>query len=268
VQGKVDLNAANSGLTGAMADKATFGDVFKQVREHLDDGTAVIPETEKMQDVLKAFNGDVNALQNHLAKNLPEGWLIKPVDESLGDVASFVSNKTDLKDSRWQDIAKNPNRFILQQKIPIKNEYRVHTVQGVPFASTHRRLPEGKIRDAWNRMSSSLGIGEGGFAHMPVTGDRRQALEDFVSKVNKPLTSHYDNAPLHQAFDVAELPDGTFRLIESNPTPGTFNNPLISRKLQESVTGRMHQDKALLGAAGLGTGLGVGTAALSSTQNE
>ena len=263
VEGKVDINAPVQGVAPALADKASFGRLFEQVQEQLPEGVKAIPTTQPMDAVLGHFKHP-EPMQAHLKETLPGGWLIKPTDESLGDVSSFVNESTPLTDARWNHVMKNPGGFILQEKIPLKNEYRVHTVQGEPFTATHRRLPEGGMRNAWNKITKALGAGEGGFANMPVTGDKRQALQDYVAQVNKPLHPMYGDAPMHQAFDVGELDDGTFRLIESNPTPGTYNNPATSRKLQEMVTGRMHQDKAGLGAAAAGLGLGVGAGELSS----
>lgn len=270
VEGTVDINAPRQGLATALADKGGFADLFKQVQPQLDESIQAIPATEKMPDVLRAFGGDVEAMRKHLGASLPEGYLVKPTDESLGDVASFINETTDPRSRQFQEVLKNPNRFILQEKIPLKNEYRVHTVQGVPFTATHRRMPPGKIRDFYNSISKRMGLGEGGFAHMPVTGSRRKDLQDFVSKVNAPLGEVYKDAPMHQAFDVAELADGSFRLIESNPTPGTFNNPLLSRKMQEMVTGRMHKDKAIplaaLGGTAVGAGAGMASSALRSKE--
>lgn len=261
VEGAVNLN--DPSLAGAMSNKKTFSDIMKQVQEKTD--RTFIPNTEGMGDVLKAFENNPERMSRHLKDALPEGWIIKPTDESLGSLESFVSESTDFADPRWRQIMQNPESFILQEKVPIQQEYRVHTINGVPFTATHRRLPPGRVRDMWNAVSKKIGIGEGGFAHLPAMGKTRKDLMQFVTDANLPLQEAYKDAPLHQAFDVAQLSDGTFRLIESNPTPGTFNNPLTSRKLQEMATGRMHKDKAMLGAAGLGglgaaAGYGVGEA--------
>lgn len=263
VEGKVNLNAPNQGLAPALADKGGFGKLFSQVQEQLPEGTTAIPATSSMDAVLAHFKHP-EPMSQHLKDALPGGWLIKPTDESLGDVNSFINEATPFTDKRWQNVMKNPGGFVLQEKVPMTNEYRVHSVQGVPFTATHRRMPEGKGRDLWNKVTGAMGGGAGGMAHIPVTGDKRQALMDYVSTVNKPLQAAYGDAPMHQAFDVAELGDGGFRLLESNPTPGTFNNPMTSRALQEQVTGRMHQDKAGLGALVAGLGLGAGTGEASS----
>jgi len=263
VEGKVNLNEPNKGLATALADKGGFGKLFSQVQEHLPEGTTAIPATSRMDAVLGHF-GQPGPMAEHLEQSLPGGWLIKPTDESLGDVTSFINETTPHTDKRWKNVMQSPASFVLQEKIPMTNEYRVHSVQGVPFTATHRRLPEGKGRELWNKMTTSLGIGAGGMAQIPVSGDKRKALMDYVATVNKPLQSAYGDAPMHQAFDVAELADGGFRLIESNPTPGTYSNPLTSRALQEQVTGRLHQDKAGLGALVAGLGLGAGTGEVSS----
>ena len=57
---------------------------------------------------------------------------------------------------------------------------------------------------------------------------------------------------LHSAYDVAKLKDGTYKLIESNPTPGTLMNPIVNRKLNRMVTGRWGKEVAALGGIGAG----------------
>lgn len=267
VEGKVMLNAPEDGLSAALADKGGFGQLFQQVQEKLPEGVQAIPTTSSMAEMLQRFREPEKAVA-HFKERHPGGWLIKPTDESLGDVSSFINESTPLTDQRWKNVQRNPGGFILQEKLPMTNEYRVHTVQGVPFTATHRRMEAGKMRDMWNKVTGSMGGGAGGMAHIPVTGDKRKALMEYVQTVNKPLQDAYKEAPMHQAFDVAELADGGFRMLESNPTPGTFNNPLTSRALQEQVTGRMHKDKAGLAAGALGIGTGIGAGAAASRMND
>lgn len=129
-------------------------------------------------------------------------------------------------------------------------------------ALTYRRMPEGVVRDAWNAVSERLGAGEGGFAHLPVAGDKRRQLQDFV---RQSLEGLHEKGPvgktehLHQALDVAELPDGTFKLIESNPVPGTMMNPIVSRKMRNLATGRRGLPEALAGGLGAGGATGGAT---------
>lgn len=255
VEGAVDINAPSQGLTSALSDKDSFSKILKQIEEQ-NPGTKIAPATENLGDVIKAFDGDLDKMTAHLKGALPEGWLIKPKDESLGNVSSFISDQTPLTGSKWLEAQKNPQKFILQEKLPIKQEYRVHALQGKPFTATRRRLPEGKLRNAFDTVSRKMGIGEGGFGHIPIMGKKRKALNDFVERTNLPMQEAYRGAPTHQAFDIAELPDGSFRYIESNPTPGTTTNPFVSRKLQELASGRMHKDKAVAGATGIGAATG------------
>jgi len=273
VKGKIDINAPKDHLVTALADKGSFAKIFQDV-ENTPGMGAVIPSTVPLADMKAGVKGDYEYMRRYLKDTMSaDGWIIKPTDESLGSLEGFINQNTNPHSAQVQQAWDKPKNYILQEKLPFDAEYRVHTMQGVPFASTHRRAPPGKFRDAWNRISKSMGIGEGGFAHVPVQGEEAQRLHDFISKVNEPLHFNYGQAPVHQAFDVGRMPDGSFRLIESNPTPGTFNNPGISRKLQEAVTGRMHPDKALAGAALIGAGggaagYGVGTGIDAATQEK
>ena len=127
-------------------------------------------------------------------------------------------------------------------------------VNNVPFTATHRQMPNSVLRNLWNRVA-----GGGGGAFVPVAGDERTRLMQFA----RDATKHIGETPkgtnilgdvenVHHALDIARLPDGTFKVIESNPTPGTLMNPLTARKLQKQVTGRWGNDVAA--AVGLGAG--------------
>lgn len=268
VQGKVNINDVREKLTPAFGDKGSFAELMGQIQHKLPKGTQAIPQTEHLRDALRSFDHKPELLHKHLSAKHPGGFLVKPTDESLGDVKSFINEGTPFTDKRWRHALENPTNFIVQEKIPLKNEYRVHTMQGVPFTATHRRAPEGKFREKWDALSKHLGIGTGGFAHIPVNTDMKGKLHDYVSTVNKPLQELYQKAPLHQAFDVGELADGSFRLIESNTTPGTLMSPTVSRKLQEMVTGRRHKDYATAGAAGMAVGTGLTGSEISSRLRE
>ena len=57
---------------------------------------------------------------------------------------------------------------------------------------------------------------------------------------------------MHVAWDVGRASDGSLKLIEGNPSPGTLVNPIVSQKLRRQVTGRWSPEVA--GLAGLGVG--------------
>ena len=86
VEGNITLNAPEHGLAPAMADKGSFANVFNQVQEQLPEGVQAIPKTRAMGEALAESRGDIDQLRRRSTDAMPEGFLIKPTDESLGDV--------------------------------------------------------------------------------------------------------------------------------------------------------------------------------------
>lgn len=252
ISGHVDINKPG-GAAQYFDDKKLFADLMQANAP-----AGSVPKTRHLPELhQRDWERTRQALNEEFGEN---NWLLKPREGSLGNVKDFPTAEFPGEHREVQNAMKYPQAFIAQEKIPIQSEYRVHTVNGVPVTATHRRAPEGGFRDWWNRTSERLGLGNGGFAHVPVRGDERDALYKFVNDVHAPFHASpefYAENPLHIAYDVARLPDGTFRLIEGNPTPGTLNNPMISRAVTQAMTGRKAQDVAALQAAGIGAGAGL-----------
>lgn len=252
-RGMGDVNIGQGGLTSAMHDKYIFDRVM---REGVGAGPGLkgaLPDTELLAEALKRTGGNPAKLK----EMFPEGFFIKAREGSMGR-----GIYTSLEDKGVREALQNPNRFIIQRKMPIQQEYRVHTLEGQPFASTHRWIPHEGIRKVWNRL-----MGGGGGAFLPATGKTRRELEDFVQQATKhlrteggkPLASAGES--MHAAYDVAKLKDGTYKLIEANPVPGTLMNPIIAQRLQRQAMGRWSRPVAAAGGLGLAVPAGVGVSA-------
>lgn len=244
--GDININAGN--ITDALQDKAVFDRVM---REGVGAGPGMassLPNTMRLDEALKRVGGDPKRL-----KEIYPDFMLKARSESMGR-GIFKS----LDDPGVNEAIQNPSQFIFQEKMPIKNEFRVHTIDNEPFTATHRFMPNKTLRGLWNRVA-----GGGGGAFVPLVGKRRRALHDFIRQ----STAHLKPADgkslsdvgesMHVAWDVAELPDGTFKLIEANPVPGTMMNPGIAQKLQKQITGRWSRPVAALGGTALAGTSGV-----------
>lgn len=250
--GAVTINAGV--LPGALDDKHTFS----QVMQHGTGGGAGLEGAIPKTDLLKQRLREVP--HEHLSKAYPTGYVIKPRTGSMSKAENLLTEATPADDPRLREALRNPGEFIIQEKIPIQKEFRVHLVNNVPFTASHRELPHEGLRSLWNKH-----MGGGGGAFVPVMGEERQRLMDFARNSTKHIGQTEggnlmgQSEHLHHALDIARLPDGSFKVIESNPTPGTLMNPIVSRKLQHMVTGRVPKDVAALG--GLGAAAGTGLAA-------
>ena len=246
----------NADLANAMDNKVTFDKIMNQGvgfgPSQVANPTA--KNTDYLHGALKDVGGDINRLK----AKYPE-FIMKPATGSLGQVENLVTSadhpmfQKALKD---EGMARN---MLIQEKLPIDKEFRVHTLNGVPFSSMNRRIENSTLRKAWEKLTGS----SGGGAFIPTIGKERQALNQFVSDAHKHIQPAFEQGHnLHSAYDVAKLQDGTYRMIESNPTPGTLMNPIINRKLQRMATGRWGKDVATLGALSAGAATSAGIANL------
>jgi len=244
--GDIDINSGN--IVDALFDKLTFDKVMRTGVGTGPGMASALPNTMRLDEALKRVGGDPKRL-----KEIFPDFMLKARNESMGR-GIFKS----LDDPGVNEAIQNPSQFIFQEKIPIKNEYRVHTLDNEPFTATHRFMPNKILRDMWNRVA-----GGGGGAFVPLMGKRRRELHDFIRK----STAHLKPADgkslsdvgesMHVAWDVAELPDGTFKLIEANPIPGTLMNPIVGRKLRRQVMGNWSRPISALGGAALAAPTGL-----------
>jgi hypothetical protein len=241
-KGGGDLNLNTGGVVNAMQDKLTFDSIMREGVGAGPGRANSLPNTMPLADALKRVGGDPSRL-----KEIYPEFMLKAREGSMGQ---GIYSSLDAPGAR--NALQNPNHFIFQEKMPIKNEYRVHTLDNEPFTASHRFIPNKTLRNMWDKLP-----GVGGGAFVPLVGKRRKALHDFIRE----STAHLKPAngaslsdvgeSMHVAWDVAELPDGTFRLIEANPVPGTLMNPAIAQKFQKKLTGRWSRPVAALGGTAL-----------------
>jgi hypothetical protein len=247
-KGGGDININAGGITDALFDKLTFDRVMRQGVGTGAGRAASLPNTMRLDEALKQVGGDPQRL-----KEIFPDFMLKARNESMGR-GIFSS----LEDKGVNEALQNPSQFIFQEKMPIKNEFRVHTIDNEPFTATHRFMPNKVLRGLWNRIA-----GGGGGAFVPLMGKKRKALHEFIRQ----STAHLKPADgkslsdvgesMHVAWDVAELPDGTFKLIEANPVPGTLMNPITARKLRRQITGNWSHPISALGGAALAVPTGL-----------
>ena len=259
VTGDVNINAGV--LPDAMDDKYLFSRLMgpSGTSGGLAPGMpGAIPDTQLLRDVLQQHKGDLEAVK----RQFPGGYVIKPRTGSMSKAESLLTHETPHEDPRLRRALENPAAHIIQEKMPIQREFRVHMVNNVPVTATHRQIPNENVRQFWDNH-----MGGGGGAFVPVMGKTRKDLQEFarnatrhlgVNPVGKNVLGDAEN--LHHALDIAQLPDGSFKVIESNPTPGTFMNPITARKVQRAITGRWDPGTATLG------GLAAGSAALGGAK--
>ena len=253
----------------------TMSDSFKnKFRFHqlMSKGTPeLMPRTRRLNVAMvthggtaKAKNLDVAKFRDAMVESHGGDFVIKPVGGARGSIEQFITKDTPLTDPRWADALKKPKRFLVQERLPIAQEYRVHSVAGQPFSVSIRHLPNERLRNLWNEAITRRGGHPAGGAFLPeINPAERKRLMDVVRKAQEPLPQDQLG---HYGWDVARLKDGTYRIIEANPAPATLKNPWIARKLKRQVTGRWGRDVALPAAGAVGlTGVGAGGAASLTT---
>lgn len=258
-RGGVNVNAGV--LPEALDDKWLFHQLMSQGTGGPAGLEGAVANTHRLDRALREVGGDPRKLIRLMGE---QGYVIKPRTGSMSKAENLLTHETDVNAPRMRAALQNPENFIIQEKLPISREFRVHMVNNVPVTAAHRQLPHEGLRKVWDKH-----MGGGGGAFVPVLGSERDRLMQFARDATKHLgvtpegnNILGDTENLHHALDIAQLPDGSFKLIESNPTPGTFMNPVVNRKVQQAITGRLPSDVAALGALGLG-GLGaLGTRAL------
>ena len=251
INGSVNINAPNSPVH-MFDDKAGFAKLHQHgVPEN------TIAKTRRFDDLAHtSWDDSRSRLDEEFG---PGGWLLKPRAGSLSSVEDFPTAQWDAAHPTVQDALKSPHNYIAQQKLDIADEFRVHTVNGVPLTAASRRAPEGRLRDLWNKLTTEPGQKPGNLSGGRISDDEKQRVYDFVYASQAKFRNDpdfFNKTPMHIGFDVAKLRDGTYRLIEANPTPGTLGDPRVSRAVTQGMTGRKHQDIAA--AQALGGGLAAG----------
>ena len=280
-----------------MSDKAQFFHFMKaHDLEHLlpkQNTLAALEDAARAQgqSLFRAGPQGEATFDSDLAKKLlgHEGdILIKPSIGARSKVDDFwQSKKHQTNDPRFAAMAADPNSYLVQEHLPIKHEYRLHTLDDEMVELLHRRSPSERPRleRLWDRITKALGAQAGGAA-MPVLDPQERAnartfVKDNLSKITwgpdprwQPDPRYPDRLPppaehLHAGWDLAKLEDGSYRLIEANPAPATHvQKPFVAQRLQRAITGRWSPQVAALGAGAAGVPLGLAAAKALATKDD
>lgn len=154
------------------------------------------------------------------------------------------------------------HNFIGQEKLDIKKEYRVRTVNGKMIAALDR-YPSKTSQNILHRTGllkkDKMGIGV--IPKQTMFGEGR-ALRKFVEKNQKSFNPGGGKGKVNTVgFDVASVKGKggkrEFKIIEANPYSGAdLNNPYVSSKVLKELTGEATKGEKIIkgtAAAGLGT---------------
>lgn len=205
---------------------------------------------------LKGMKRDEDAV-NYLDKKYgKDKFIFKPRDDSgvklpatMG-TNSLVHSQSLAKGKKSQPakmvkyIRKSPEHFIGQEKMNIKKEYRVRTVDGKALGITNR-YPS-KLTQKILQKSGLLGESKQSIGFLPVTRKfgKGKEIADFVNKNPKAFNLKSGKKGINtMAFDVAETVDSkgkkSFKVIEANTTSGAdLDNPYMAGKLYKKLTGK------------------------------
>lgn len=239
--GKVTVNPDAVHLQ--VADKGRFGEIMKEL------SPTAVPRTEYLDDVMK------NPKLARLFKG-EKTYVKSRYDSRAADQASdnvFPS----LEEAKAMELDK-PRDYIVQQKLPVQDEFRAHYIAGQPFGIYKRWLPE-SVAAPIRKLYGAFGKDFAGGGFWPAAKADREALDKFMRESLDPLAQKFkEGDELFGGFDVIKTPDG-FKIVDANTAPATIGNPLVSRKLYKLMTGRWGKDVATAGALGAGGAATAGT---------
>lgn len=238
-------------LHEAFGSKRTFAGIFRD--------TGAIPKSMNLEEALVKSGGDPTKLKDLF----PGGkFIIKDDSGALTKFSDFLNQDSIHSGSdKARAFLASPRRAVIQETMELSGEYRAHYLNGKVYGITHRYMPDGKLKNIWNKVTTKLGAGAGGGAFIPVMNpSKRREIRQFLTQNMDKVGGKNlgEGASLHAAFDIGQTKGG-LKLIEANPSMGTFNNPLINRQFKRLATGRWGHDVSAIG--GLTAGATAGTAA-------
>jgi hypothetical protein len=237
--GRVTINSDD--VHQQVADKGRFGDVMKELSPD------AIPRTENFDEVMR--NPKLARLFKDQKTYVKSRFDSRAADQASDDV--FPS----LDEAKAMELDR-PKDYIVQQKLPVQDEFRAHYIAGQPFGIYKRWLPE-SVAAPIRKLYGAFGKDFAGGGFWPAAKADREALDKFMRESLDPLTKKFkEGDELFGGFDVIKTPEG-FKIVDANTVPATIENPLVSRKLYKLMTGRWGKDVAAAGAIGAG---GIATA--------
>jgi hypothetical protein len=226
------INGPN--VTSMLGDKFNFS---RHMPKHS------IPKTMRLDEALNKTGGSARGLKRLFGK---DGYVIKKIASSNTKLSMFPNEKTfKVSNPKMAAIAKKADKYIIQQRLKVNGEFRVHFVNGEPFAIHHR----------WDK-----GIGKLNPFNSPVLDQKKvEALKKFTKEnfPKLPGVKMGRNQSVMGAFDIAETEKG-FKFLEANTRPQTHWDPFISRAFHRQLHGRWGRDVA----AGAGAGVTAGAYAI------
>jgi hypothetical protein len=231
---KVTINSDDVHLK--VADKGRFGALMNKVAPD------AIPKTQYLDEAIG------NPAIRKLFKD-KKTYVKSRFDSRAADQASegvFPS----LEEAKAMELDR-PRDFIVQEKLPVIDEFRVHYIAGEPFGIYKRWLPDA-VANPIRKLYSAMGKDFAGGGFWPVAKQERASIEKFMRESLDPLSARFkEGDELFAGFDVIKTPQG-YKIVDQNTSPATIGNPLVSRKLQRLLTGRWGKDVSMAGAIGAG----------------
>lgn len=175
-------------------------------------------------------------IQKDLFDNKP--FIIKDRFGAMTNPSKIVSSEQLKNPMKFKKAKRSFKNVLFQEKIPKKNEFRVHYFGGEAFGVTHRFLP-GKAGEIYQKM---FGAGRGAF--LPVfSSKKRKDLTKFTEQAFSKMGLKDGRLPksknvLMAGIDVIEDQKGNFKIIDINPFPGTLGNPFVFERYQQRLTGK------------------------------
>lgn len=228
----------------------------------------------------KATPQSLDKLQSHLAEKYPSGYVIKPVDDAAsGGVpthkdrfASILSSDKKTAHQEWmQRMMEDPDKFMVQEYIPIKQSRRTMSLPPRSGGSGERSYSIGKsVPDEWRvHVAGGKVIPDTTMHRWTFDAGMSPTSRKEISDVDKFMQGAVQNMPrdvrgVPMAADVVRAEDGTFKIIELNSggQSGFLLSPALRGKgwnYYRGITGRHSQPEALVKGLGLGAATALGT---------
>lgn len=226
-----------------------------------------------IRDYTPSGKGSLADIQQNLRAQHPEGYIIKPRSgpSTGGDIIMHSDDLTQLTGKRktWAErMLQKPEEFIVQEKMPLATEKRI-PIFGRKYHPGREELPaEWRIHTVGGRIvpkaMSRRYPTMSALNPFKTWKEKREIIRQIQPQLEK-LPEAY-RKEMMMAMDVARTPQGTYRIIETNPggqsgflAPDVMKIPTTApHQVYKAVTGRESKPlaaaKAILGGGALAAG--------------